>query len=200
MIALLNGTLAVKAADHIVIDVHGVGYHIHISGQTAAQLPAVGAAAMVHIHTHVREDQITLFGFATPTERALFQRLLTVANVGPKLAMNVLSKLAPHELVHAVAGEDLVRLSAIPGIGKKTAERIVVDLKDRLLKDHAELLHERGLDGQGGNAVYGDALAALCNLGYARPTVDKALAKIGRGEHTLEAMIRMALKELARIQ
>lgn len=200
MIALLTGNVAAKQIDHVVIDVRGVGYHVHASATTLAALPDCGAAVTLHIHTHVREDQIALFGFVSAAERALFLRLLTVSNVGPKLAMAVLSKMAPQEFVHAVTGEDLVRLSAIPGIGKKTAERIVVDLKDRLARDHADLLLPSGAGVRGGG-VNDEVVSALCNLGYTRQAAEKALTNIGATkEKSLESVLRSALKELARIQ
>lgn len=201
MIARLSGTLVIKSADHVVVDVQGVGYHVHCSTQSVEQLPAVGTSVTLHIHTHVREDQIALFGFSTIAERTLFLRLLSVSSVGPKLAMAVLSKLAPHELVHAVVAEDLARLSAISGIGKKTAERIVVDLKDRLVRDHPDLLQTPTPHGPAGTGNREEALSALCNLGYTRQAAEKALAAVEMPrEKSLEAVIRLALRELARVQ
>ncbi|MBI2345396.1 MAG: Holliday junction branch migration protein RuvA [Deltaproteobacteria bacterium] len=200
MIALLTGKLAAVGTDHVVIDVNGVGYHVQIAELTRAQLPAIGTALALHIHTHVREDQLALYGFASLAERALFQRLLGVANVGPKTALTVLSKLTPADLVRAVAAEDLAQLSAIPGIGKKTAERIVVDLKDRLIREHADLL--TGVAGNGASArgANDEALSALCNLGYTRQAAQRALAASGATATTpLEGVIRLALRELARV-
>lgn len=200
VIALLTGALAAKSADHVIVDVRGVGYQVHVSARTIALLPDPGTEVSLHIHTHVREDQIALFGFTSIDERTLFLRLLSVSNVGPKLAMAVLSRLAPGELVHAVAGEDLVRLSAIPGIGKKTAERIVVDLKDRLLRDHADLLQLQ-VAGATPMAMNDEAISALCNLGYSRQAAEKALTAVGAARETpLEAVLRLALRELARVQ
>lgn len=201
MIATLTGTVTGRSADRVVIDVHGVGYLVFVSAQTAESLPADMASVTLQIHTHVREDQIALFGFTTVAERTLFQRLLSVSSVGPKLALAVLSKLAPHELVHAVAGEDLVRLAAIPGIGKKTAERIVVDLKDRLMRDHADLLHTAPGAAKNGGPIRDQAISALCNLGYSRVAAERALAGLQPADGaSLEVLLRTALRELARVQ
>lgn len=200
MIARLVGTLAEIASDNVVLDVQGVGYEVAISRWTHGRLPVPGATLQLYIHTHVREDQLTLFGFTTPEERALFLRLVSVSGVGPKLALTILSGMPPHELVTVVTDEDTARLTAIPGIGKKTAERLVLELKDRLLKDHASLPVGAVLGGaQQSHGVQTDALAALQNLGYSRGTAQQALQAI-RDEiqgQPVGAIIKRALKELA---
>ncbi|MBI4237440.1 MAG: Holliday junction branch migration protein RuvA [Deltaproteobacteria bacterium] len=198
MIALLTGLLATLEEDHVIIDVQGVGYQALVSAQTAKCLPQPGATVRLYIHTHVREDQLCLFGFATREERALFQRLLAVSGIGPKSALALLSGLSTPDLVQAVIGEDARQLATIPGIGKKTAERIVIDLRDRLLKDQVLVnLPSAGTDRSTG--INHDALSALLNLGYARQVAEPAVRTAQQRSHgaTLSGLIREALKELA---
>ena len=128
MIALLTGTVSSKAPDHCVIDVGGVGYKVLVSLTTFGSLPEVGSTLSLQIHTYVREDQLELFGFSSPEERELFQRLISISGVGPKMALGVLSGLPPRELAEAIGNEDHVRLTRIPGVGRKTADRIIVEL------------------------------------------------------------------------
>lgn len=192
MIAHLKGLLAEKSVDHVILDVNGVGYQVFVSQIGISRLPETSQEASFHIYTHVREDQLTLFGFLTREEKTIFQRLLNVSGIGPKLAMTILSGLAPHDLVHAVVKEDLARISSIQGIGKRTAERIVVDLKDKFLKEFGSI-------GTGATAkpLYNDALSALVNLGYPRMTIEKVLAKIGIKEgSTVQSIVKESLKEL----
>lgn len=200
MIARLCGTLVEIDDDAVLIDVQGVGYSVATSRWTHGQLPALGSGVTLMIHTHVREDQLTLFGFFTREERTLFLRLLSVTGIGPKSALTILSGLPPHELVAIVTDEDTARLSQIPGIGKKTAERIVVELKDRLLKDHAQLPIGPTLGAaQLMHGIHADALAALQNLGYSRQVAQTALQAI-RDESAgqpVGAIIKQALKALA---
>ncbi|MBI2342799.1 MAG: Holliday junction branch migration protein RuvA [Deltaproteobacteria bacterium] len=197
MIALLRGTIAAITPENLILDVHGIGYEVLISQRTASQLPHLGTTVTLHIHTHVREDQLTLYGFSTGEERALFRRLLSVSGIGPRTALAILSGLAPADLVQAVAVEDAAQLSAIPGIGKKTAERIIIDLRDRLLKDHAKLL-QFPAGGTMKGAIHQDALSALVNLGYPQQTAMEALRQIPVEEaQTLGIVIREALKVLA---
>lgn len=196
MIAWLRGTLRQNDNDLLILDVHGVGYQVQTSSQTSRGLPKSGVEIALHIHTHVREDQITLFGFATPDERMLFRRLLTVNGVGPRMALAILSGIAPHDLVQTVVSEDTAQLRAIAGVGKKTAERIVLDLRDRLLKDHPQMLHTSS---PAGGTTNHDALSALLNLGYTQATAEAALrrATAGKGEQPLGTLLKMALRELA---
>lgn len=197
MIALLTGRLILKNPDHCVIDVNGVGYGVHTSLTTFASLPEAGAEIKINIHTHVREDQLILYGFASAEEKAIFQRLIAVSGVGPKTALSILSGMPASHLAEAIANEDRARLSSIPGVGKKTAERIIVELKDRLAKDFAVFTNatasERGM-------LYEDTVSALTNLGYPRPTAENTLKKIKWSEiMPIEEAIKAALKELCRV-
>src|SRR6201747_1500385 len=132
MIAHLRGRLFSKSPNQAVVECGGVGYDVTISVATFTSLPAEGAEVSLHIHTHVREDQIALFGFAETQEKRLFERLLTISGIGPKLAITVLSGIAAERLITAIRGQDHATLTRIPGIGKKTAERVVLELKDKL--------------------------------------------------------------------
>src|SRR6202522_4656915 len=132
MIAHLRGTLLSKHPNQVVIETAGVGYEINISVPTFSELPAKGTEVALHIHTHVREDQIALYGFLTPAEKQLFEKLITVSGIGPKLAITILSGMPADEMVGAIRGNDIARLTRIPGIGKKTAERMVLELRDKL--------------------------------------------------------------------
>src|ERR1700681_979136 len=132
MIAHLRGKLLTKHPNQAIVETAGVGYDVTISVPTFSDLPAVGADVSLHIHTHVREDQIALYGFLRPSEKILFEKLITVSGIGPKLAVTILSGMAADDLVGAIRGNDIARLTRIPGIGKKTAERMVLELRDKL--------------------------------------------------------------------
>lgn len=193
MIAHLKGKIAERSSDHAIIDVSGVGYQVFLSHTSVSQLPSGDQDVSLHIYTHVREDQLTLFGFITREEKALFQRLLNVSGVGPKMAMTILSGMQPHALVEAVVKEDLSALSSIQGIGRKTAERIVVDLKDKFLKEFGAI----GIPQAVNKPLYNDAMSALMNLGYQKQTIEKAFARIGFTEHaTVQSIVKETLKEL----
>jgi holliday junction DNA helicase RuvA len=194
MIARLSGTVLEKHPMRVVVDVGGVGYDVHVPLSSFSAIGEAGAALTLRIHTHVREDALLLFGFVSTLEQTLFERLIGVSGIGPKLALSVLSGLAPGELVQAIAGSDVARLTSIPGIGRKTAERIVLELKDKVGP------------GTPAGAAAGpagpreDLVSALINLGYHRPTaekaVDRALAEApGAG---FEQALRGALKVLSR--
>lgn len=199
MIAYLEGIIKSRGTDHVVVSVQGVGYQVFVTPSSVAQLPAsLDAKIQFHIHTHVREDQITLYGFLTAHELQIFQRLLNVQGIGPKLALTVLAGLAPQDFVSAVVNDDLVRLNAIPGIGKKTAERIVLDLKDRLIKDGMVTLPAIA-GGTSVSGVRGDAISALINLGYQRLDAERAVARLKRDESVpLSQLLKDALKEISR--
>jgi Holliday junction DNA helicase RuvA len=199
VIAYLEGLIKSRATDNVVVLVNGVGYQIFVTPTSIAQLPAVhDSKIQFHIHTHVREDQITLYGFLTAHELQIFQRLLNVQGIGPKLALTVLAGLAPQEFVSAVVNDDLVRLNAIPGIGKKTAERIVLDLKDRLIKDGMVTLPAIA-GGMATSGIKGDVLSALLNLGYHRPEAERVVARMRPKEGaTISQLIKDALKEMSR--
>lgn len=174
MIAHLRGRLLSKTPNQVIVDCNGVGYDVTISVATFSELPAENSEAALFIHTHVREDQLALFGFATTQEKRLFEKLLTISGIGPKLAITVLSGISPERLVTAIRGGDHATLTKIPGIGKKTAERVVLELKDKL-DDLAIPDLASATGGAHHGPVADDALSALVNLGYPRPIAQKAI-------------------------
>ena len=172
MIAHLRGKLLVKHPNQAVVETGGVGYDVTISVPTFSDLPAVGTEVALHIHTHVREDVIALYGFLRPSEKLLFEKLITVSGIGPKLAITILSGMAADEMVGAIRGNDVARLTRIPGIGKKTAERLVLELRDKL----PEVSPASAPAVPTLSATEEDVLSALVNLGYQRSAAEKALA------------------------
>jgi Holliday junction DNA helicase RuvA len=195
MIALLRGVLIEKSPNQAVVDVGGVGYDVTIPVSTFSALAAAGTEVRLRIHTHVREDAIALFGFASPEEKQVFEKLIGVSGIGPKLAITILSGLAAPDLIRAIRNSEVERLVRIPGIGKKTAERMVLELKDKLVAP-------AGADGTQPeqpalNEVDRDALSALLNLGCARPAAEaavrKARAAAGPAEG-FDALFRRALE------
>jgi Holliday junction DNA helicase RuvA len=172
MIAHLRGRLLSKTPNQAIVDCNGVGYEVTISVATFSELPGEGAEAALYIHTHVREDQLALFGFADTQEKRLFERLLTISGIGPKLAITVLSGISSDRLVAAIRSGDHATLTKIPGIGKKTAERVVLELKDKL-DDMA--VPTAAPTGPHHGPAGDDALSALVNLGYPRPVAQKAI-------------------------
>jgi holliday junction DNA helicase RuvA len=179
MIGHLRGTVFEKNPNEIIVEAAGVGYEVVIPISTYTVLPNTGAPVSLRIHTHVREDALTLFGFATAEEKAVFERLISVSGIGPKLAITVLSGLATSDLITAIRNGDVPRLVRIPGVGKKTAERMVLELKDKLAGMEAA--------GQGDGAVAAgpvlsalerDVLSALQNLGCSRPAAEEAVRKV----------------------
>jgi Holliday junction DNA helicase RuvA len=197
MIAFLRGRLLEKHPNRVIVDVHGVGYDVQVPLSTFYAAGEPGADVGLRIHTHVREDALALFGFLTALEQVLFERLIGVNGIGPKLALAVLSGIEPGDLVGAVQRADVNRLTRIPGVGKKTAERIVLELKDKLAKDAA-------LPGAPpvapADVLRDDLVSALVNLGYHRTAVDKVLDGLLKDATApaFEAVLRQALKELAR--
>jgi len=200
MIALLTGLIAHKSPDHIVLDVQGVGYRVHIPFSTYYELPEEGGTASLHIHTSVREDAILLYGFRTRLEKSFFQLLIAVSGVGPKLARDILSNIQPGPLAQALAQSDLGKLSTIPGIGKKTAERLVLELKDKVGRLDLSSLPATEARVIPADDVAEDVISALLNLGYKEPQVRKALAGLdGRGasgDVSVEGLLKQALKTL----
>jgi Holliday junction DNA helicase RuvA len=198
MIALLTGRIADKNPDIVILDVGGVGYQVQIPFSTYFALPEEGFPLTLHIHTHVKEDAISLYGFLTPLEKRFFQLLITVTGIGPKLAKDILSNIQPDDLAAALGRGDLTRLSAIPGIGKKTAERLVLELKDKVVK--LGLLGEAGRPAvQSGpvTSLRDDVASALVNLGYKEAVVSKALADLVTDDNTpMETVLKQALKKL----
>ena len=199
MIALLRGRLLQKEATRLIVDVQGVGYEVLVPLSTFYLLPDAGAEVTLRVHTHVREDQIALFGFLSPLEQQLFERLIGISGIGPRLALAVLSGIEPADLARAVQAGDVHRLTRIPGVGKKTAERIGLELKDRLPHD---LLAVVGAGAPAdGSLLRSDLLSALLNLGYHRPLADKAVdaALEAEGEGaTFERTLKRALQHVAR--
>lgn len=199
MIARLKGTLAEKAPNRLTIDVAGVGYDVLVPLSTFYGIGEIGAPVALRIHTHVREEVIALYGFTTPLEQDLFERLISISGIGPKLALAVLSGIDPGDLVRAIRTQDVARLTRIPGVGKKTAERIGLELKDRLP------LGTTASAGQTGGAAPGedlrsDLLSALTNLGYkgqvAEKAVDAALKKTP--DASFEDVLRDILRGMTR--
>lgn len=199
MIALLTGHLTSKSFDHVIVDVGGVGYRLLIPLSTYYALPEEGNVRL-HVHTHVREDAIHLFGFLTTTEKELFGLLLTVSGVGPKLAVNILSHIPAEDLRAALAGGDVKRLSALPGIGKKTAERLVLELKEKILKSGppAPRAPLAGASVPPADPLE-DILSALVNLGYKESQARKVLESLEIPPGTsLEDVLKGALRVLVR--
>jgi len=193
MIAHLRGKLIYKHPGQAIVEAGGVGYDVTISVPTFTALPSVGAEAALHIHTQVSQDQIALFGFLDREEKRLFERLITVSGVGPKLAIKMLSGLSTERTVQAIRGQDHAQLVRIPGVGKKLAERLVVELKDKL-DDFAVAPARAGVQGP----IAEDVLSALVNLGYQRPAAEKAIEQAVEKEPALKAdfdgLFRGALK------
>jgi len=200
MIARLSGRLVEKQATRLVVDVHGVGYEVQVPLSTYYHLPEPGADVALRIHTHVREDALSLFGFATTLEQLVFERLIAISGIGPKLALSVLSGIGPAELVRAVQAGDVGRLTLIPGVGKKTAERIGLELKDRLPQQLTEELSADSGGPAGETTLRADLLSALLNLGYHRPLAEKAVdaALKTPGDQTFERVLKAALGRIGR--
>jgi Holliday junction DNA helicase RuvA len=195
MIAHLRGTLLAKHPNQAIVETAGVGYDVTISVPTFSDLPAVGSNVALHIHTHVREDMIALYGFLRPSERLLFEKLITVSGIGPKLAITILSGMAADEMVGAIRGNDVTRLIRIPGIGRKTAERMVLELRDKLPEAAPTAPATPAL-----NAVEEDVLSALINLGYQRAPAEKVLAAVvkeGNGK-SFDQIFRAVLGRLSK--
>ena len=196
MIAHLRGKLLVKHPNQAVVETAGVGYDVTITVPTFSDLPAAGAEVALYIHTHVREDAISLYGFLRPSEKLLFEKLITVSGIGPTLAIKILSGMAADEMVGSIRGNDLARLTRIPGIGRKTAERMVLELRDKLPEASTAAAPVIPTI----NAVEEDVLSALLNLGYQRPAAEKALgiaSKNGKSG-SFDALFREALATLSK--
>ena len=198
MISLLRGTIVEKVPSRVTIDVNGVGYDVLVPLSTFYVLGDPEAAVTLRIHMHVREDILALYGFATPLEQDLFERLISINGVGPKLALAVLSGIEPAELIRAIGTQDVARLTKIPGVGKKTAERIGLELKDRL---PAALAAARQPDEEApADHLRSDLVSALLNLGYQRNIAEKAIDRTLKGdsavpfEHALRRVLQSMMK------
>jgi holliday junction DNA helicase RuvA len=193
MIAHLRGKLLAKHPNQAIVETGGVGYDVTISVPTFSELPAVGAEVALHVHTHVREDLIALYGFSRTAEKLLFEKLISVSGIGPKLAITILSGMAADEMAGAIRGNDVARLTRIPGIGRKTAERLVLELRDKLPAATAECPAVPTM-----NAVEEDVLSALVNLGYQRAAAEKAVTSVAQNGGSFDVMFRQALGALSK--
>ena len=193
MIAHLRGKLISRHPNQVIVDAMGVGYEVTISVPTFSELPPAGGEVALHIHTHVREDQIALYGFLRPEEKRLFEKLISVSGIGPKLAITILSGMATDEMTSAIRGNDVARLTKIPGIGRKTAERMVLELRDKLPPVGSDQVHVV----PSLSAVQEDVLSALMNLGYQRPSAEKALSTLEKNG-SFDAMFRAALAVMSK--
>jgi Holliday junction DNA helicase RuvA len=199
LIAHLRGRILEKHPNRTVVDVSGVGYDVFVPLSTFYSLGDPGGEIALRIHTHVREDALVLYGFLTLLEQELFERLIGVSGIGPKLALAVLSGIEPRDLIRAIERGDVARLTAIPGVGKKTAERIVLELKDRLPR--AQLVAAAASDvAPFSSELRDDLLSALINLGYHRPLAEKAVASALKAvpDGGFEPTLKQALRDLAK--
>jgi Holliday junction DNA helicase RuvA len=200
MIGHLRGQLLLKKPNMVLLDVHGVGYEISIPLTSFYELPGEGSEISLRIHTHVREDTLALFGFNTQREKDLFLKMISISGIGPKLAVGILSGARVEELAQAIAEGNLARLTAIPGVGRKTAERLVLELKSQitpfLLPEQAGAAPEA----QKPSAIEEDILSALVNLGYQKGAAEKALSMVlrsGESDRSFEDVLRKTLRRLA---
>jgi Holliday junction DNA helicase RuvA len=201
MIAFLTGRLAFKAPTHLTLDVQGVGYEVQIPLSTYYALPNLDEVAALNIHTHLREDAIQLFGFLSQAEKDSFLLLTSVSGIGPKLALSVLSSLPVEDLVKAIQTGDIDKLATVPGIGKKSAGRIALELKDTVARIQTGVIRTSTADVAGFDGPYEDALSALVNLGYRSQDAREALTRVTKTAAqpiALKDLIREGLKELAR--
>ncbi len=202
MIAHLNGVLTSKTVEQAVLDVHGVGYVVTIPLSTYYTLPSLQEPAMLLTTLHVREDVMRLYGFATEDERILFELLTSVSSIGPRLALNMLSSIPASELHQTIAQSDVTRLQTIPGIGRKTAERVVLELKEKVGQvTLAAAVHGSDPSDYGVDHLVVDVVSALLNLGYKRPEAEKAVKTArtaANGSLTLESLLKDALQQLGR--
>jgi Holliday junction DNA helicase RuvA len=206
MIAHLSGTLLSKQATSVIVDVGGVGYEVSIPLSTFYDLEDLGSTVQLRIYTHVREDAILLYGFKTARERELFLKIISVSGIGPKLGITLLSGMSADEMIASIRTNNLARLTLIPGVGKKTAERLIMELREKVADlSSAQLEEELGAKPEvtelTEDTVRADALSALLNLGYQRSAAEKAIdAALGEGgDVTVESILRRSLKKLARV-
>jgi len=206
MIAHLSGTLLSKQATSVIVDVSGVGYEVTIPVSTFYDLEDVGGNVQLRVYTHVREDALQLYGFKTARERDLFLRIISVTGIGPKLGITLLSGMSADELIASIRTNNLARLTLIPGVGRKTAERLIMELREKVAElSSAQLEEELGAKPEvtepTEDVVRGDALSALLNLGYQRSGAEKSIdaAMNEGGDITVESILRRSLKKLARV-
>jgi Holliday junction DNA helicase RuvA len=199
LIAYLRGRILEKHPNRVIVDVNGVGYDVAVPLSTFYSLGDAESNVTLRIHTHVREDALSLYGFLTALEQDLFERLIGVSGIGPKVALAVLSGIEPLELMRAIERADIARLTAIPGVGKKTSERIVLELKDRLPRAQVAAVGAGAALPESAD-VRDDVLSALVNLGYHRPLAEKAVASAIKavGDGGFERTLKQALRELSK--
>jgi holliday junction DNA helicase RuvA len=200
MIARIVGTLIYKSFDHVIIDAYGIGYRIVVPLTTFYELPEAGQSVTLNIHTHVKQDAISLFGFYSSEEKEIFQLMIAVTGIGPRLAMNILSGISADELIRAVSQGNLSRLVSIPGVGKKMGERMILELKDKVMPiSSEEMISTEVSEGMKQHElVKEDALSALVNLGYKKGLASDILEKVVKGT-TEPITIDVVLKESLRI-
>ena len=198
MIAFLRGRVLDKQPNRLIVDVQGVGYDVHVPLSTYYDVGDEGADVTLRVHTHVREDALLLFGFLTIVEQQVFERLIGISGIGPKLAISVLSGIDARELVGAVQRGDVVRLTKIPGIGKKTAERIVLELRDRLHQLTVGPASGIAASASPADRLRDDLVSALVNLGYHRPQAEKTVESVLKSDPDLvfEHALKLSLREL----
>lgn len=207
MIAHLNGRLLSKEPNSVIVDVSGVGYEVSIPLSTFYELENEGSNVQLRIYTHVKEDALQLYGFKTERERKLFVNFISVSGIGPKIGIALLSGMSADELITSIKSNNLARLTLIPGVGRKTAERLIVDLREKMTAMAASQVDEAtGLEpsvssGSPEDSVRADALSALLNLGYQRSAAEKAIDAVlnDGGENTVESVLRRGLRKLARV-
>lgn len=201
MIALISGKIVYKGISHVIVDVQGVGYRIFIPLTTFYELPETGQIITLHIHTNVKEDAINLFGFNTVQERDLFQLMISVSGIGPKIAMNILSGISASEFLNAISGGNVNKLIRIPGVGKKMAERLILELKEKVLKKMMlDAVPSAGVQSRVDDILMEDVLSALVNLGYKSNVAQDALDKVlhsSEEELGMDKLLKKTLKILA---
>lgn len=208
MIAHLSGTLLSKQPNAVIVDVNGVGYEVNIPISTFYDLEEPGANVQLRIYTHVREDTLQLFGFKTARERELFLRVISVSGIGPQLAIKLLSGMSADEMIASIRTNNLAKLTLVPGIGRKTAERLVMELRDKVaslsspqLEDEFGATTTEGAPESTEDSMRADVLSALLNLGYQRNSAEKAVSSAidEGGEVSVEVILRRSLKKLAKV-
>ncbi|WP_227765824.1 Holliday junction branch migration protein RuvA [Zhaonella formicivorans] len=202
MIAFLRGKVVSLGQDNVIVEVNGVGYQVSVPANIVYQLPPAGEEVVLHTYFHIREDQVQLFGFTDASDKEIFELLLEVSGVGPKVALGILAAIEREKLVRAIMEEQLAVLTQLPGIGKKTAQRLILELKDKIAKSTSFDLKERVPVNQTVSSSYGDALAALLSLGYSQKEIEPRLQAVlqnQRDEMSLDQLIKLVLKEIAKM-
>lgn len=200
MIGQLRGQLLKKKPNLLLVEVHGIGYEVHIPLTSYYDLPQEGSDVVLQVHTHVREDALSLFGFGTQREKEFFLKLVSISGIGPKLAIGIMSGARVEELAHAIATGDIAKLTTIPGVGRKTAERVVLELKNQIAGFLLKQPQESGAPAGALDGLQQDVLSALVNLGYPKPGAEKALSQVlrsGEYESNFEDLLRSTLRRLA---